>query len=82
MALLKLSQVRTGQKVRFFTYAEEQSVTGTVTAKHKGYHPYGYKDVILESNAGDTWCFGTGGHLGDTWTTDAGTQEWFCEEAK
>jgi hypothetical protein len=65
-----------GNVVRFFTRGENRAVTGTVTAIDGEYPDYVTVTVDID---GMTYHFGTGGHLGTSWTTESGSEEWFCE---
>lgn len=84
--MLQFKDLKAGQKVRFFTKGEEQSVVGTVIQKRRDpLDKGGYADVYIQSINGDLLCFSTGGHLGTSWTQPyllPAWQEWFCEEAK
>jgi hypothetical protein len=65
-----------GDVVTFYTKGEERSVTGYVTRLNFGEYQGDYCDVEVLVD-GMTYVFGTGGHLGQSWTTEGGTEEWF-----
>lgn len=65
-----------GDVVEFTSECGEFTIAGKVTALHFGAYPGDYQDIALDAD-GMEYCFGTGGHLGSHWTTDAGLQMWF-----
>jgi hypothetical protein len=68
--------LRKGDRVTFSTFGEERSVSGIVTALSFGGYQGDYCDITLDAD-GMNYTFGTGGHLGSSWTTESGGQEWF-----
>jgi hypothetical protein len=60
----------------FYTKGEERSVTGRVVRIDHGAYDGDYATVYLDVD-GMEYAFGTGGHLGNTWTTESGSEEWF-----
>lgn len=67
-----------GDFVTFYTKGEERTVSGRVTKLVFGETQGDYCDVILDVD-GMEYIFGTGGHLGETWTCESGSEEWFVE---
>lgn len=58
--------------------ASERSVTGLVTGLNLPAYQNDYGEVHILAD-GMPYTFGTGGHLGTTWTTESGSQEWFVD---
>jgi hypothetical protein len=79
----QINGIAKGDTVKCFTYAEERSVTGVVTAVNR-FHTVGYwkhsdyASITVDVD-GMPYEFGTGGHLGETWTTESGATQWFVE---
>lgn len=69
----RINSVYMGDVVTFETAT--RSVTGTVTSLVFSEDQGGYQHILIEMD-GMTYMFGTGGHLGNTWTTEGGTEEW------
>lgn len=65
-----------GDTVTFAT--AERSVTGLVTALRPPNYQGDYAEVYMTVD-GMNYCFGTGGHLGKTWTTEGGMDQWFMD---
>jgi hypothetical protein len=65
-----------GDFATFYTYGEARSVSGRVVGLQFGETQGDYHTVTLDSD-GMPYHFGTGGHLGDTWTTESGSEQWF-----
>lgn len=70
--------IHQGDTVTFFTQGEARKVTGRVTALVFGTHQGDYAHVVIDVD-GMLYEFGTGGHLGETWTTESGSEQWFPE---
>ena len=72
----RIGHCHIGDVVTFFTKNEERSVTGRVTRLEFGKTQWDYAQVYIDVD-GMEYCFGTGGHLGETWTTESGKEQWF-----
>jgi len=69
-----------GDWVTFYTSPADgaRSVTGKVIRLEFGETQGDYATVYLDVD-GMTYAFGTGGHLGETWTSESGQFQWFKE---
>ena len=76
----RVNGLRAGDVVEFST-ADDVSVSGTVTKLTFGTYQGDYCDVHVDVD-GMNYVFGTGGHLGTSWTTDDGSQVWFARVIK
>lgn len=75
-----INGLHVGDLVTFYTQGEERSVTGRITKLTFGKHQMDYASITLNVD-GMSYEFGTGGHLGLTWTTESGREQWFCDSA-
>jgi hypothetical protein len=61
-----------------FNGPDDDSITGIVTTLVFGAYQGDYCHITVNAD-GMLYEFGTGGHLGDTWTTGNGTDQWFLQ---
>lgn len=80
MGKSRIGGLHLGDMVRFTSQSDpDKTVCGRVTELRFGLSQCDYADVVVDADSFPV-VFGTGGHLGEQWTTDGETGELWTVE--